>query len=394
MEPLASDSIKLLLTCPEEIKDLVMAEAREYSTPIRDLHKAVMVEVTEKQFYEIHLMARLPSKIFRVLQRLTSLSLKMLAKRASDLAWEEVFKQSSTFKVTAVLGERGDHAPKSNDISRAVRTGIEQRFHELGWATPRVELEEPDVEVIAYFHQGVCDISVLTSGDALHKRGYRSAHHPAPIKETLAAAAIRISEWQPDVPFWDIMTGSGTIGIEAAMIALNKPPLIHRKKGGFSFENHAYFNSQLFRKTGDDLRALKSESIRAPIICSDISEHYIHDARENALRARVEKYIDWQVVDALKAKPEQPHGVVIANLPYGFRLSAGEEEKLKTFYSDFGRHLKHAFAGWRAVLICASTAPHKFLGMKPDFKRSILNGAIETKILGFDIYAGSRKSKS
>src|SRR5690606_14203372 len=134
--------------------------------------------------------------------------------------------------------------------------------------------------------------------------------HPAPIKETLAATLCRYIGYDGLKPFWDPMCGSGTIAIEAAMIALGKAPQIHRKKGEFGFEYFADFNRDLWRKTQDDARAEKQSDLWAKIYASDINGEFVALARENALRARVEKYITFSAGDFFAAKPEEAEGFV------------------------------------------------------------------------------------
>jgi putative N6-adenine-specific DNA methylase len=207
----------------------------------------------------------------------------------------------------------------------------------------------------------------------------------------MAAAMLLKLGYKGDVALYDPMCGSGTLAIEAASMALGKAALIHRKKGEFGFERLAFFNSKLWRDVQEDARDGKLDALPAPIFASDISANYIEAARENALRARVEKYMTFFKTDFFESKPPVESGLLITNLPYGERIKGefgGDDE---AFFKAIGDKLKKDYAGWRAAILAAEESPWKFIGLKPSRKIKLLNGSIPVRLLVFDLYKGSKK---
>jgi putative N6-adenine-specific DNA methylase len=221
-------------------------------------------------------------------------------------------------------------------------------------------------------------LGIDTAGRALHKRGWRTGGHPAVLKETLAAAILMLAGYSGDEPLLDPMCGSGTLVIEAAYIALHKAPLIHRGKDDFALEHLAGFDRGLWRRVSDRLRAEKRNALPAPIYASDIRAEYVELARASALRARVEKYIEFSVKRFQEWSPPAPSGLLVANLPYGERIGAGAVGAL---YREVGRTIQERFANWRIALLVPDEAPASLLSLKPQQAIALMNGALPVKLL-------------
>lgn len=382
---------ELLATCPEETKTVLVEEiAALGAREIKPVYKAVRFEVTEQDFYRAHLCLRTASSLYWSIATLKAYDENSLRQRAQAVDWPEFFGADKSLIVEGIPAQKGRRFMTGNEISRGVRVGIEQSFARAGIRHPQVNLKDPDVVVSAYMLKGRCLVSLKTSGQALHKRGYRQPGHEAPLKETLAASILMLAGYDGTQPLLDPMCGSGTLAIEAAMISLNKAPLIHRKKGEFGFEALNIFNSELWRKICDELRQKKSSELKAPIFANDISAQAVEEARSNALRARVERYLQFSVKNFAELSKSAESGLIVCNLPYGERLNKDNAEMLRTLYSDFGRWLKFGFPGWRAAVLTAQQSPYKHLGLRPERKIDLLNGSIPAKLLIFDLYAGKR----
>lgn len=385
--------IQMIAICPDEIKDVLAQELIELGAQkVDQKFKAVHFECDEKSFYLIHLKLRTASRLLRVIKEFAAKDERMLFDQARRINWGSIFDSSKTFVIEGVPGERGPGVMTSNTISKRVREALQGWFLEKKGEKPKVNLEEPDVELVAFVRAGRCVLSVDTSGKSMHKRGYRSDRHPAPIKETMAAAILMKVGYDGATPLYDPMCGSGTIAIEAASMALDKAALIHRKKGEFGFERLVFFNPKLWRSIQDQCREQKLGQLPAPIFASDISANYLEAAKENALRARVEKYMEFSKVDFFDAKPPTGSGLLITNLPYGERIKgefSGDEE---SFFKAIGDKLKKDFSGWRAAILAAEESPWKFIGLKPAKKIKLLNGSIPVRLLVFDLYQGSKKA--
>jgi 23S rRNA G2445 N2-methylase RlmL len=173
---------------------------------------------------------------------------------------------------------------------------------------------------------------------------------------------------------------------------LGKAALIHRKKGEFGFERLVFFNPKVWRTVQEECREQKRDQLPAPIFASDISANYLEAAKENALRARVEKYMEFSKADFFEAKPPFKSGLLITNLPYGERIKGEFSGDDESFFKAIGDKLKRDFAGWRAAILAAEESPWKFIGLKPSRKIKLLNGSIPVRLLVFDLYQGSKKS--
>jgi putative N6-adenine-specific DNA methylase len=379
--------------CSQDIIDATVQELESYgATKVEKGYKAVYFEADQELAYRLHLMLQTPSRILEVVRRGGAGSLAVVTNQARKVKWEEYFRPDSTYLVEGVAGDRGPTAPTATLISKAVRLGIEDAFKKMERPLPKVDLKDPKIKVVAFLLGGELTISVDSSGKSMHKRGYRGEGHPAPIKEILAAGLLRLAGYDGSQNLYDPMCGSGTIVIEGAFMALEKAPLIHRKKGQFGFENFAKFDAQLWRKVQDACREQRLSEPKAGLFASDISRNYIDAARENALRARVEKYIQFRSGSFFDLKAPAESGLLISNFPYGERIGKRDEEELINFYKKVGDTLKQKYAGWTAALLVGEDTPYKFIGLRPRRKIPIDNGGIPCRLLIFNLYAGKKYS--
>jgi putative N6-adenine-specific DNA methylase len=198
------------------------------------------------------------------------------------------------------------------------------------------------------------------------------------LKETLAASILLLAGYTGEETLLDPMCGSGTLAIEAAYIALNKAPLIHRGKDDFALEHLAGFDRNLWRRVSDQLRAAKKNELPSPLYASDLRAEYVELARASALRARVEKYIQFSVKPFQQWEPPTPTGLLVANLPYGERMGAGA---IQTLYREIGEVIQQRFAKWRIALLAPTSAPTHLLALKTERVVPLMNGAIPVTLL-------------
>ena len=384
--------IEMIAICPEEIKDVLADELRALGvTDIDPQFKAVHFHANERQFYEAHLHLRTASRLLRVVKKFSAKDERMLYDQARRISWPDIFGVDQTFIIEGVPGERGEGVMSANTISKRIREALQGSFEQKTGQKPVVELEDPDVVLLAFVRGGKCILSLDTSGKSMHKRGYRSDRHPAPIKETLASAILMKIGYNGDVPLFDPMCGSGTIAIEAASISLGKAALIHRKKGEFGFERLSFFNREIWREVQDEARSDKKSEPACEIFARDIEDKYIEAAKDNALRARVERYIQFSVGDFFTEPAPAKKGILITNLPYGERISGSFGGDQTAFYKAIGDKLKKDYAGWKAALLVAEDSPWKFIGLKPSRRMSLLNGSIPVRLVIFDLYDGTKR---
>jgi putative N6-adenine-specific DNA methylase len=381
--------VRLIATCPEETKPALLSELAALGAgDLRPAFRAVLFDATPAQFYELHLRLRTASRLLQVIREVPAHTPAMLQSQARRIHWPELFDARHSFMVESV----GEEVPglSHRQVITQVREGLRDAFARTGGAIPPVDTAGPKVVVVAHLAAGRCMLSFDTSGKSLHKRGYRESGHPAPLKETLAAAILQFAGYDGGEAFLDPMCGSGTLAIEAAMIAVRKAPQIHRGKGEFNFEWLADFDRPLWRATQEQVRAAKLDAPPCIVAASDIREDFVAMARKSALKARVEKYISFATAPMQEVQPPAERGLLVTNLPYGDRIGGGVEET-RVLYEQIGDTLKQRYAGWRAAILAASAAPWKAIGLRPSRTISLLNGSIPCKLLLFELYSGTRR---
>jgi putative N6-adenine-specific DNA methylase len=381
---------RLIATCPDETKGALVQELDELgATSLEVRYRAVAFDATDALFYELHLKLRTASRILLVLKEVPAHSPAMLFSQARRIRWHELWDVHHGYMIEPT-GDAGKAGLGPTQVIAKVREAISDSFERQRGSAPPVDRDDPKVVVVAHLEKGRCMLSLDTSGKSLHKRGYRESGHPAPLKETLAASILLLAGYDGTQPFLDPMCGSGTIAIEAAMIALNKAPQIHRKKGEFNFEWLRDFDRELWRTTQDRVRAEKREATLAPVVASDINPTFVVMAQKSALEARVEKNMTFATRRFQDAEPPGERGVLVANLPYGERIGASEAD-IATLYEQVGDTLKQRFSGWRAALLAADDSPHKAIGLKASRRIPLMNGSIPCKLYLYELYSGSKR---
>ncbi len=353
--------------------------------------RAIEFDALPEVEYELHLRLRTASRLLRVVREVPAHSAAMLRSQVRRIHWPELFEARHGFRVDCVGVDSETGPLPSRQVLTQVREGVRDAFTARSGQVPRIDTEEPKVVIVAHLAKGRCTLSFDTTGKALHKRGYRESGHPAPLKETLAAAILQFAGYDGTQAFIDPMCGSGTLAIEAAGIAVHKAAQIHRGKGEFLLEWLSGFDRALWRSTQDRLRAAKLEAPPAPLVAADVDPRYVAMAGRSALKARVEKYVDFRVARVQDAQPPASSGLFVANLPYGDRIDGGESA-LGDLYGEVGDVLKQRFSGWCAALLAAEASPWKAIGLKPSRSIALVNGSIPCRLLLFELYAGSRRA--
>lgn len=370
--------MRWIATCPHETVEVLAAElsalgVRDQST----LHRGIAFDADLETAYRAHLLLRTASRIQRVVGEFTVPDINALRAELQKIAWPEWLRSHRPFTVTPALTDAHAQALGEEAVIESVVQSIQKGAFDK--SAPRFDPEADNpITIVLFVRNGTCVLGLDTAGRALHKRGWRLTGHPAVLKETLAASILLLAGYTGQEPLLDPMCGSGTIVIEASYIALNKAPLIHRGKDDFALEHLAGFDRTLWRRVSDQLRAAKKDALPAPIYASDIRAEYVEVARASALRARVERHIEFSVKPFQEWIPPAPSGLLITNLPYGERIGAGV---LDALYRDIGRVIKERFANWRIALLAPSDAPIHLLELRTSKEIPLMNGALPVKLL-------------
>ena len=306
-----------------------------------------------------------------------------LYQRGCNFKWEELFDVKQTFAIQSTVFS--DLFNNSMFASLKLKDAIADRFRYKFGERPNVDSKDPDVLINLHISNGYCTISLDSSGESLHKRGYRLAQNEAPINEVLAAALLQYSNWDRKSALIDPMCGSGTIAIEAAMLANGIYPGMVRKS--FGFMNWINFDAKLFQRVEQEAKDGITDSVK--ILASDISRRNIDIARKNAEEAGVANLIDFQVADFFTLEPAVDKPFLLFNPPYGERLSTEDTN----FYTMIGDRLKQHYTD-AIVWIISTSECLKSIGLRPSRKIPLLNGSLECSFRKYELYSGSKRGDS
>ena len=271
-------------------------------------------------------------------------------------------------------------------ITLRIKDAICDRFRADTGKRPSVDTREPDVRLHAFITADECTLYIDTSGAPLYQRGLRQKTVEAPLKENVAAGILRLSGWQPGVPLLDPMCGSGTFLVEAAQMALGIAPGAGR---GFGFQQLKNFELELWKELLEEAMDAERPAADAQIYGSDISPVAVRAALANLDRAGLLPAVTLSTGDLLEITAPAASGILIANPPYGERLS--ELDELAAFYPLLGSALKRNFAGWNCYLLTADLRLPKLMRLTPSKKTPLYNGAIECRLFEFKMVAGSNR---
>lgn len=376
-------NIQMYATCPDEMTRLLAREIEVLGgREIRIDYRVVYFTASDVVAYKAHLALRTASRICRILKDIPAQSPRIVFDKARKIRFHELFHPKAP--VTIHVFSANDGGTLSTDlIGSKLREAMTDCFEHHLKTTPNKSSWQAAIGVSGFYRRKRLLVSVDTSGESLHRRGFRAEGHPAPLKETLAAALLAFCEYDGSVPFYDPMCGSGTLAVEAAMIALNRAPLIHRKKRGFGLEHLLGFDARLWQQTRQQLQAAERKNPVA-VFASDISGPYVEVARQTVKNARLTGQINVEKKDFFKSTKPAERGLMLANMPYGMRL---DEQKIdKAYLRAVGDQLKQQYKGWRCGILAPVSAPLKEIGLKPQKQAAFLNGTIPVKLLVFDIY--------
>ncbi|GAB1417183.1 THUMP domain-containing protein [Paludibacter sp.] len=349
---------------------------------IKIQRRAVEFTGDKALLYKANLYLRTALRILKPIASFRAITPDDVYEEAKKINWDQFMDLNTTFAIDATV--YSEDITHSKFVSYRVKDAIVDWFREKYDKRPSISLTEPKLRINVHISHNSCTINLDSSGESLHKRGYRANQTEAPISEVLAAGMLLLSGWNGQSNFVDPFCGSGTFLIEAALIALNIPPCIYRTS--FGFEQWKDFDKQLF----DDIYQDDSEErdFKFTIYGSDISHRAISTATENIKSAGLSKYIKLSVKSIDQFEAPEGRCLMVTNPPYGERLNP---EDLVGIYRSLGSALKHRFAGNTAWVISSERRLLDNIGLKSSVRKDLLNGALECTYNRYDIFEGKRK---
>jgi len=331
--------------------------------------------------YRVNLASRLSIRVLLPLFCFEATDADTLYRRVKRYDWSLHLDNKMTFAIDPVV-----HSPYFNNshyVSQKVKDAIADRFREQTHLRPSVNKDQPDLLINVHISGRWVTLSLDSSGGSLHKRGYRTGQFEAPLNEVLAAGMIMTTGWSGDTPFLDPMCGSGTLAIEAALIAAGIPPGIFRKQYGF--ENWKDFDQELMEHVVKNLP--QEKEVKVPIIARDIDPEAVKLVRQQVEQMELSHLVEVEQADFADTKGAEGTTIVM-NPPYGERMKPGDIESL---YGIIGTTLKHNYPGADAWILSSSKQAMGRVGLKPASKRMLYNGSLECSYVNYKTFKGNWK---
>ncbi|MFC1855192.1 class I SAM-dependent RNA methyltransferase [Thermodesulfobacteriota bacterium] len=379
---------KYFVTCMKGFEKILESELHALNiTKTEPDFSGVYFTGDQEDCYRANVWLRTGIRVLRELKRYTVNSNEDLYNGAKSIFWGDEFRLNQTFAVSANVNDSVIN--HSGYAALKVKDAIADNFRDLYGSRPNVDTSDPDVRVVVRIQREECVLSIDTSGEALHRRGYRVKMTKAPIKENLAAGILLMAGYNGSQVLYDIMCGSGTFSIEAALIALNIAPGL--SKESFGFQRLISFDKRLWAKVKREAESTKRNAVPKMIYASDISKKSVEVTKSNARKAGIRNLIDVSIKDFRNTHKRTDTGIIVVNPPYGIKLETGEDEKLIKLYSDLGDTLKQRFTGHDAYIISTKDDYIKKLGLKAASRMDVYNGPIECNLSKYELYEGTEE---
>ncbi|TVQ40297.1 MAG: hypothetical protein EA384_03675 [Spirochaetaceae bacterium] len=351
---------------------------------VRAGRQAVRFSADRALLYRANLELRTSLRLLQVIAEFPAADIAALYRRARELSWERYLTPQMTLAVRAAGA-----APQGDDpryVALKLKDAVVDRLRSRFGRRPSVDAGNPDLQINLYWDRNGAVLSRDSSGESLHRRGYRSEHTEAPLSEVLAAGMVLLSGWDRRSTFYNPMCGSGTIAIEAALAGCGIAPGLLRRR--FGFQRWLDYDAQLWHGLQSEAlqRARDSAAAAAPVIAADVDPEAVRIALRNLERTGFRDLVRLMRRDFLSGNPPPSAGdapVLVINPPYGKRL---EEPEIEQLYSRIGDRLKNAYAGWTAWIISGNRGALKRIGLRDGKRIALFNGPIECSYRAYSLY--------
>jgi len=367
------------------LEEVLADELRQLgATNVQPHRRAVSFNGDKSLLYRANLNLRTASRVLMPILTFEATDADEVYERAKQLEWNQWMTVKTTFTIdSTVYSEQFRH---SKYVTYRVKDAIADYWIEREGKRPNVNLTDPDLYINVHIADRQVTLSLDSSGESLHKRGYRVGQTEAPLNEALAAGMLLLAGWSGQSDFYDFMCGSGTLLIEAALIAQNIGPGIFRKS--FAFEKWQDFDRELFEQIYNDDSAEREFTHR--IYGSDAGFYAVQQALRNVREAGMQRFIDVRQIRMQELKDIHADGaLVVINPPYGERLS--RDKDVLRLYEDIGKCLKFQFVGATAWILSSNEDALKCIGLKPSQRIRLLNGELDCRFNQYELFSGKRK---
>lgn len=379
---------KIVITCSPRIAPHLKKEVEQLGYTVNNTdHQSVELEGTFEDTLRLNMYLRTANRVLFHLKSFRADHPDQLYSRLKKIAWEEYFDADGYVSIKSFVNNK--HILDVRFASLKVKDAIADRFVEKFGRRPDSGKDLSRTVLFLHWVDEQASIYIDTSGETIAKHGYRKIPMKAPMMESLAAATILASRWDFKSHFVNPMCGSGTLAIEAALMATQTAPGLSRDN--FAFMHVKQYNPEIWEKLKKEASAKIKKELDFRIIASDLNAEAVSAARHNAREAGVSTLIDFQVIDFRHGSvPEDNQGVIFMNPEYGQRL--GEEQKLLDIYQQIGDFFKNKCQGYMGYIFTGNMNLSKKIGLKTNRRIEFYNAKIDCRLLEYELYAGSKKN--
>jgi putative N6-adenine-specific DNA methylase len=364
-------------------EELLAQELREIGAEqVRPVNRGVNFSGSLAMMYKANLYLRTALRVLMPVKRFKALNEEHLYTNVKAIDWSEYMDYKNSFAIDAVSFSKIFR--NSHFVAQKVKDAIADQFREKTGFRPSIHVKDPEIRINVHIQETSVLVSLDSSGDSLHKRGYKKFRHEAQLSEVLAAGLVMMTGYKGERDFENPMCGSGTLALEAAMIACDiYPGMIGRPYG---FQHWKDYDESMFQRLMEQMPEPKEPEFR--ITASDIDSSAVRIAKGNARSLGLEKIVAIRKQDFTVIEEEQSPCLLMLNPPYGEKLKMVDIDAL---YAGIGASLKHRFPGSSAWLLSSNLDALKHVGLKPEKRIDVMNAGLEAKFLNYNLFSGSRK---
>ncbi|MGE5681027.1 MAG: THUMP domain-containing class I SAM-dependent RNA methyltransferase [Bacillota bacterium] len=377
---------RILISCPQRISPYLKDEVESFGYRV-NIEKETYVETegTMEDAMRLNLLVRTGHRVLFYLDGFEANTTEKLYKGLNRIEWENYFGKHEYISISSHVEHESVNDSRFPNLK--AKDAIVDRFRDRFGVRPDSGSERKGVMIFFYWVNNKCSVYFDTSGVTLSKRNYRKIPFKAPMQESLAASVLLASGWKGDGNFINPMCGSGTLAIEAALMALNKAPGLLRSN--FAFMHLKGYEEEQWKKIRQEIRAQGKKSFNGKIVATDISHNAIDAAKQNAKTAGVDHLIDFKICDFRQTDIPEGGGIVLLNPEYGERL--GDERQLEDVYKGIGDFFKQKCMGYRGFIFTGNLNLAKKIGLRSKRRIPFFNSKIDCRLLEYELYEGSRK---
>jgi len=379
-----SSDYNLTITTLFGLEDILAEEIRSIGgRNIEVKNRAVLCTGDLGFIYKCNFLLRTAVKVLKPIKTIRFRDDDSYYKALAKIDWSEIFDIDKTFSFH-ISGQSGIFDNTLYAAQKAKDAVVDHFRERNDGQRPNVDTKFAEISIAIHLTGYEAEVFLNSSGDSLHRRGYRIEPGFAPLSEVLAAGIIQFTNWNGGKLFFDPMCGSGTFLIEAAMLASKIPAGVFRKS--FSFTNWKDYDGELFN-TIRESGLKRSIEYGGKLMGRDVEDEALFAARTNIEAAMLDDLITVRNADFTTATPPPVKGIMVMNPPYNKKIES-ENERL---YQEIGQKLKHEYAGWEVYILTADLESVKYIGLKPTWKKKLFNGPLEGVLLKYDMFEGKRK---